>query len=126
MSGLVESSADARSKTIGGNLRCRALVRFNATDGTTYFKDGVSGVTDNGVGDFLINFTKAMPDIDFIASYNCSYNTNNYNDDHIINPKERWNNRTEGQIRLTISLNTNGGSYTDHVDMMRYDVAIFR
>tara|TARA_R100001082_G_C4352078_1_gene155013 strand:+ start:735 stop:1115 length:381 start_codon:yes stop_codon:yes gene_type:complete len=126
MSGLIEHSADARSKTIGQNLRCRILGRFKASDGVVSFQRGISGVTDNGVGDFTVQFTKPLQDDNFICSAHCSYNTGSYSDDHIINVKERHNNRGDNQVRLTISLNTNGGSYTDHVDMERMDVAIFR
>ena len=64
MSGLVESSADARSKTIGGNFRVRAWVRFNASGGINRAMN-VSSVDHNATGEFTINFTTQMED----ASY---------------------------------------------------------
>ena len=66
MSGLLESSADARSKTIGQNFRCRAWVNFNG-GGTVAIRDSgnVSSITDNGTGNYTVNFTTAMPDTNY-------------------------------------------------------------
>ena len=67
MSGLVEQSADARSKTIGGNFRVRAWVNFNGTGTVAIRGSGnVSSITDNGgTGDYTINFTTNMPDANY-------------------------------------------------------------
>ena len=45
---------------------CRAWVNFNGT-GTVAIRAGgnVSSITDNGVGDYSINFTNAMPDANY-------------------------------------------------------------
>lgn len=45
---------------------CRAWVNFNGT-GTVAIRAGgnVSSITDNGVGDYTINFTTAMPDANY-------------------------------------------------------------
>ena len=66
MSGLVQSSADARSKTIGQNFRCRAWVNFNG-ENTVAIRDSgnVSSITDNGTGDYTINITTALEDADY-------------------------------------------------------------
>jgi len=61
MSGLVESTADARSKTIGGNFRVRAWVRWDAS-GTIDKKRNVSSIAHNSTGEFTINFTTNMKD----------------------------------------------------------------
>jgi hypothetical protein len=47
---------------------CRAWVNFNGT-GTVAIRDSgnVSSITDNGTGDYTVNFTTAMPD----ANYSC-------------------------------------------------------
>lgn len=76
MSGLVESSADARSKTIGQNFRCRAWVNFNGTSGsgtgqsdiTIRGSGNVSSITDDGTGLYTVNFTKNMPDVNYAVS----------------------------------------------------------
>ena len=66
MSGLVESSADARSKTIGQNFRCRAWVNFDGT-GTVPIRDSgnVSSISDGGSGNYTVNFTTDMPDTNY-------------------------------------------------------------
>ena len=76
MSGIVESSADARSKTIGQNFRVRAWVNFDGGSGsgtgssdiTIYGSGNVSSVTDGGTGKYQINFTTPMEDIYFSAA----------------------------------------------------------
>ena len=48
---------------------CRAWVNFNGT-GTVAIRDSgnVSSITDNGTGDYTINFTTAMPDASYVVS----------------------------------------------------------
>ena len=42
---------------------CRAWVNFNGTGTVAIRKSGnVSSITDNGIGDYTVNFTKAMED----------------------------------------------------------------
>lgn len=48
---------------------CRAWVNFNGTGTVAIRASGnVSSVTDNGVGDYTVNFTTAMPDADYATS----------------------------------------------------------
>ena len=69
MSGLVESSADARSKTIGQNFRCRAWVNFNGTGTVAIRGSGnVSSVDDQGTGLYKVNYTTSMPDANYSAT----------------------------------------------------------
>lgn len=46
---------------------CRAWINFNASSGTPVIRnDGnVTSLTDNGVGDFTLNFTTAFPDVNY-------------------------------------------------------------
>jgi hypothetical protein len=47
---------------------CRAWVNFNGTGTVAIRASGnVSSITDNGVGDYTINFTTAMPDASYAA-----------------------------------------------------------
>lgn len=47
----------------------RAWVNFNGTGAVSIRSSGnVSSITDNGVGDYTINFTTAMPDADYVLS----------------------------------------------------------
>lgn len=45
---------------------CRAWVNFNGTGTVAILASGnVSSITDNGVGDYTVNFTNAMPDANY-------------------------------------------------------------
>ena len=47
---------------------CRAWVNFNGTGTVAIRASGnVSSITDNGTGDYTINFTNAMPDVNYSA-----------------------------------------------------------
>jgi len=49
---------------------CRAWVNFNGTGAVAIRASGnVSSITDNGTGDYKVNFTTAMPDANFAVSY---------------------------------------------------------
>jgi hypothetical protein len=53
---------------------CRAWVNFNGTGTVAIRASGnVSSITDNGTGDYTINFTTAMPDANY--SVNISVET---------------------------------------------------
>jgi hypothetical protein len=48
---------------------CRAWVNFNGTGTVAIRASGnVSSITDNGVGDYTVNFTTAMPDANYSVS----------------------------------------------------------
>jgi hypothetical protein len=47
---------------------CRAWVNFNGTSTVAIRASGnVSSITDNGTGDYTVNFTTAMPDTNYVA-----------------------------------------------------------
>ena len=50
---------------------CRAWVNFNGSAGIRA-SGNVSSVTDNGAGDFTINFTTAMPDANYAVTCNAA------------------------------------------------------
>jgi hypothetical protein len=56
---------------------CRAWVNFNGTGTVAIRASGnVTSITDNGVGDYTVNFTTAMPDVNFasfVTSVSASY-----------------------------------------------------
>ena len=54
----------------------KAWVNFNGT-GTVAIRASfnVSSITDNGTGDYTLNFTTAMPDANYSISSLCGYNT---------------------------------------------------
>jgi hypothetical protein len=48
---------------------CRAWVNFNGTGTVAIRASGnVSSITDNGVGDYTVNFTTAMPDANYAVN----------------------------------------------------------
>jgi hypothetical protein len=57
---------------------CRAWVNFNASSGTPVIRSSfnVSSITDNGVGDFTINFTNAMPTAGYAVALAINDNKN--------------------------------------------------
>ena len=76
MSGLVEYSADARSKTIGNNFRVRAWVRADGS-GTIEDSGNVTSIS-HSTGHYTVNFATAMPSNKFCAvATKGYYGTNN-------------------------------------------------
>ena len=127
MSGLVESSADARSKTIGQNYRCRAWVNFDGIGSISIHGSGnVSSVTDNGTGDFTVNFATAMEDNDYaclITSVNRSassakgYTIGYYSTDSV---------NAVGYNTSSIRLTAKYADAATPFDLDPFSVAIFR
>ena len=59
---------------------CRAWVNFNGTGTVAIRASGnVTSITDNGTGDYTVNFTTAMPDANYSVIGTCNINiTGNY------------------------------------------------
>lgn len=56
----------------------RAWVNFNGTGTVAIRASGnVSSITDNGVGDYTVNFTSAMPDSDYAVAGTLASNSSN-------------------------------------------------
>jgi hypothetical protein len=54
---------------------CRAWVNFNGTGTVAIRASGnVSSITDNGTGDYTVNFTTAMPDANYSTVASCGRN----------------------------------------------------
>ena len=57
------------------NHKCRAWVNFNGTGTVAIRASGnVSSITDNGTGDYTVNFTTAMTDSDYSVVSGSGYN----------------------------------------------------
>ena len=51
------------------NYKCRAWVNFNGSGTVAIRASGnVSSITDNGTGDYTVNFATAMPDANYSVS----------------------------------------------------------
>ena len=54
---------------------CRAWVNFNGTGTVAIRASGnVSSITDNGTGDYTVNFTTAMPDVNYGVTFGTTRN----------------------------------------------------
>lgn len=99
---------------------CRAWVNFNGTGTVAIRSSGnVSSITDNGTGDYTINFTTAMPDANyaFVAS---AQNTHNggFNNSNIS--------RDIGAPQTSSALRLNCREGATAVDSAQVSVVIFR
>lgn len=93
----------------------RAWVNFNGT-GTVAIRaaGNVSSITDNGVGDYTVNFTTAMADANYAVSLSSERITGNSSATPLLNELVA---PTASAVRMVI---TNSG------DSARVFVAIFR
>ena len=80
--GQFDSSANFKFNSGYGSVAtaygCRAWVNFNGTGTVAIRASGnVSSITDNGTGDYTVNFTTAMPDANYCISGTSSSNLTN-------------------------------------------------
>jgi len=120
--GQFDSSANFKFNSGYGSVAtaygCRAWVNFNGT-GTPAIRASanVTSITDNGTGDYTVNFTNALPDANYSAISNVDAATANIYSSCIkygVAP-------TTSAIRLSTGLV--GTAFTD---VSIVDVAIFR
>jgi hypothetical protein len=105
---------------------CRAWVNFDGTNAfspnpsTTAIRasGNVSSITDNGTGDYTVNFTTAMPDANYGFFGTCGRNTSS--SDSIVNENVSVVPTTTA---VRFGTTTGAGSLTD---MSYVNVAIFR
>ena len=102
---------------------CRAWVNFNGTGTVAIRASGnVSSITDNGTGDYTVNFTTAMPDANYAI-------TSEYQSDYpyfsgSISARVKFiSSQAAGNCRLICGYQAGGSGYTDSPI---YCVAIFR
>ena len=97
---------------------CRAWVNFNGTGTVAIRASGnVSSITDNGAGDYTVNFTTAMPD----ANYACTATYGNTAASSGSTRQVFWTGpRSSSTVRIY------GGAGTTASDENDANVAIFR
>ena len=98
----------------------KAWVNFNGT-GTVAIRASynVSSITDNGTGDYTVNFTTAMPDANFSAVVGIGGDSTSTGNGAWA---QRIRSRTTSEVRLWTVRPDNGGL----VDSSDVNVAIFR
>jgi hypothetical protein len=103
---------------------CRAWVNFNGTGTPAIREDGnVSSITDNGTGNYNVNFTTAMPDVNY--AYNITGRASSGN-----NGQQPWpysvNAPTTSAVHCVFQNMGTGGSTYTNVDPVDVCVSIFR
>ena len=100
---------------------CRAWVNFNGTGTVAIREDGnVSSITDNGTGDYTVNFTTAMPDDEYVVVAGSPTGNNGSNITFIAVS----NSHTTTNCRVLIQPSGAGGG--GRTDSALVNVAIFR
>jgi hypothetical protein len=100
---------------------CRAWVNFNGV-GTVAIRASfnVSSITDNNTGDYTVNFTTAMPDVNYSAVASA---TDTGNPLTALNAVAVVGTKATSSIRAV--LRTVSGAVT-YFDANTYDVSVFR
>ena len=104
----------------------RAWVNFNGTGTVAIRASGnVSSITDNGNGDYTVNFTSAMPDANYSVALSCAM----YTPSSQIAMAAIYGNLNTGAIAKTtagIRIRTGQPSTTSFDDNAEVNVAVFR
>jgi hypothetical protein len=127
--GQFDSSANFKFNSGYGSVAtaygCRAWVNFNGTGTVAIRASGnVSSITDNGTGDYTVNFTTAMPDANYgpvvttsgIVGFNATPNINSINNLAESAP-------SSGSFRFILPIWNNSAG---NVDQKYITAAVFR
>jgi hypothetical protein len=100
---------------------CRAWVNFNGT-GTVAIRASynVSSITDNGTGDYTVNFTTAMVDANYALSVSAKEDDSGTAAGSIFGYVNRFAQTTSA---VRVSSRTGGGTV---LDVVQVSVSIFR
>jgi len=109
------SASKILTPAVVGSQLCRAWVNFNGTSTVAIRASfNVSSITDNGVGEYTVNFTTAMVDVNYVVNIGAVYVTAN-------GWFHFYQSKTSGSIRFGFI--TSAGSFADLSDA---SVAFFR
>ena len=99
---------------------CKAWVNFNGT-GTVAIRaaGNVSSITDNGTGDYTVNFTTAMPDANYTVNVMSSRGSVNYDE----GAGRQWATPATAASCRIWSGSSNGGAFQDYSVI---DFSLFR
>jgi hypothetical protein len=106
---------------------CRAWVNFNGTSTVAIRASGnVTSITDNGTGDYTVNFTTAMPDANYSFSANCRLDSGAANEDFPIVGASRRNTYLAGSLRIITVFRSSATNTATLQDPDIVAVSIFR
>jgi hypothetical protein len=121
--GQFDSSANFKFNSGYGSVAtaygCRAWVNFNGTGTVAIRASGnVTSITDNGTGDYTVNFTTAMPDVNYatVGTSNTAANTGKV---------VMWSGGTAPTVSLVRIFNDIASNLTGQ-DSSIMNVAVFR
>jgi hypothetical protein len=118
------SSVIPAGSTLYPQFGCRAWVNFNGTGTVAIRASGnVSSITDNGVGDYTVNFTTAMPDANYTITSGM-YDTNGTG--NVYMTPQTWSTKATGSVKVFSSNLQGSANSVSRVDQAFIDVAIFR
>ena len=126
----LDSSANLQFNSGYGSVAtaygCRAWVNFNGTGTVAIRASGnVSSITDNGTGDYTVNFTTAMPDANYSATLTMDDQAGNSRGGSAINIKNGVA-PTTSAVRISTFFGSTAASDGNVVDALYANVAIFR
>jgi hypothetical protein len=108
--------------SVGKAYLCRAWVNFNGTGTPAIREDGnVSSITDNGTGDYTVNFTTAMPDRNYSVVVGGNYGSGN---GEYADPNGAFAPYNQAPTTSTVRIGTRSSS--NFFDYSEVNVAIFR
>lgn len=104
---------------------CRAWVNFNGAGTVAITASGnVSSITDNGVGDYTVNFTTAISDINYSFTGAASVNGGNNANTWYCKEKSGMDTRTTSSVRVNVGyVSANAAGLDDYNSI---NVTIFR
>jgi len=102
----------------------RAWVNFNGTGTVAIRASGnVSSITDNGTGDYTVNFTTAMADANYTI-ISGMYDTNGTG--NVFMTPQTWSTKNVGTVKVFTSNLQGNTNNVARIDQAFVDVAIFR
>ena len=121
---LTTSSAPTVKNSAGTEIGqyCNAFINFNGGAANIRDSFNVTSLTDNGVGNYTITYTNAMPDVKYSAVL--SWNIQSVNNRSCGHDNDNYS--TTG-MRVTIEdVNTSYGGSGSRADCNRICIAVFR
>lgn len=122
---VLGSSTLAAPSGSAPSYTCRAWVNFNGTGTPAIRASGnVSSITDNGTGDYTVNFTTAMSDVDYasVITYGTS-RTSTAGGSNALNPETTYALSSSSALRFFLGFSDSPYNFQDTTYLT---VAIFR
>jgi hypothetical protein len=128
--GQFDSSANFKFNSGYGSVAtaygCRAWVNFNGTGTVAIRASGnVSSITDNGTGDYTVNFTTAMPDANFCAlGWTTGHSTTDPTRHTVIYGS--FASGASGKTTSAVRVQSGAGDAASYADSAEMNIAVFR